>query len=117
MRRGVAGYAERMDSPRIGKKCGSDAEAHDVRERIELLSKLTIGAHGAGDAAVEGIEHDCDADGAGGVIEVTRLAFEGGQYGIVATEKIGHCEHAGEYVNAATQSFATQLPARFLFAA
>ena len=69
---GATRGCQRADAPGVGQKRGSHAEAHDVRERIELLSKLAVGAHGARDAPVQRIENNGDADGASGVVEIRR---------------------------------------------
>ena len=57
-------------SPSVSKHGRSDAEADDVRERIELHAKFGVGAGHARDAAVEGVEKNGEANGAGSMVEI-----------------------------------------------
>src|SRR5215470_18758407 len=47
-----------------------NTEAYYVGERVELHSKLGVGAGHAGDAAVERIKNNGDADGLGSMVEI-----------------------------------------------
>ena len=85
---------------------GRDAEADHVRQRVELLAEFGVGSGGAGDEAVEGVEHDGEADGAGGIVEVRDAALEGRQHGVEAAQEVAHGEQAGQHVDAAPHPLA-----------
>src|SRR6267142_1365387 len=98
-----------VKAPRIGEDGWGDAEADDVRERIKLHAEFRVRAGEAGDAAVEGIEKNGEADGARGVVEVVEVScrsgktVECGNDGVITAKKIRGGEHRGQKKNAATQ--------------
>ena len=83
---------EGAESPGEGEDAGGDAEGDDVGEGIELAAEVAFGVGEAGDAAIEGVERDGEADGDGGVIEMMRR--EGGAF-----EALGDGEEAGRDVD------------------
>ena len=96
------------DAPGVGHESGCDAEADNVGKGIELHAEFGGGAGHAGDAAVEGIEKDGKADGFGGAVKLIEATRKRGHTGIVATEQIGHGEHAGKQENPAAEFRATE---------
>ena len=81
------GEGQHAEAPDIGKHAGRDAEGDDVGERVELLAEVAGGVGHAGDAAVDAIEEDGEADGERGAVEVRRVgrgALDALRNGVVA---------------------------------
>jgi len=92
------------DSPGKRENGGRDAKANDVGERVELHAEFGVGAGHAGDATVERIENDSDADGFGRVVEVLGSAHQGSDDGVVSAKKIRGSHHCGKQEDAAAES-------------
>ncbi len=116
-RLGRLGGGHGAHAPNIGEERRGDSEADNVGERIKLLAEFAGGAHGAGDAAVEGIEQNGDTDGARGVVEIRRRAFQGGENGVITAEEIRDGENSGKDVNAAAMPLIAKRAARLVFVA
>src|SRR5260221_4421552 len=79
-------------APGVGHERRGDAEADDVGEGVELHAEFGGSAGHAGDAAVERIEEDGEADGFGVAIEFIRAATEGGTTAVEPQEKFATWE-------------------------
>src|SRR6202022_2207765 len=87
-----------------------DAEADDVGEGVELHAEFGGGAGHAGDAAVERIEEDGEADSFGRAIKLIGAPHEASDHGVIPAEEIRHGEHAGKEKNAAAKLCAAETP-------
>jgi hypothetical protein len=108
----LSGFAERQipHAPGIGQKRRGNAEAHHIGERIEFLAELAIRAESARNASIEGIEQNREANGARRVVEIRDAAFEGGQDGVIAAEKISDGKGAGQEIRPALRGFLPGAP-------
>ena len=70
---GTDGLGQGAESPGEGEDAGGDAEGDDIGQGIELAAEVAFGVGEAGDAAIECVEGDGEADGDGGVVEVMGL--------------------------------------------
>src|SRR5260370_27106503 len=64
-------------APGVGHERRGDTEANDVGEGVELHTELGSGAGHAGDATVEGIEENGEADGFSRAIELVCASHVG----------------------------------------
>src|SRR5271155_2764415 len=112
---GSVGSGDSANSPGVGEKCGGDAETHHVGERIEFPAEGAFGFHGAGDAAVHGVEKIGDADGACGVIEIGDFSVEGRQNRVIAAKHVSDGAGAGQNVNTTAQTMTAELTAWLFF--
>src|SRR5260370_19135443 len=102
-------------SPSVSKKCGRNAEADDVRERIEFLTEFAFGLHGAGDSSIERIEKPGQTDSHRGVIEVGDFSVEGRENRVIPAKHVGNGKRAGEDINAAAETMIAERAARAFF--
>lgn len=105
------GPIDELDAPGEGEDAGGDAEADDVGEGVELAAEIGDGVGHAGDAAVESVDEDGDANIDSGEFEMARGtgdvegeihgAEEGFHDGEEAQQEVAGGEESGEGVGGA----------------
>jgi len=114
---GLSGFAEGQiaNTPGVCQECWGYAETDNIGERIELLAEFAVCPESARDSPIEGVEKYGEADRARGVFEIGVAAFEGGQDGVIAAEKIGDRKRTGKKIRAALRRFANGSAAVFVW--
>jgi hypothetical protein len=104
-----------LHAPHKGENGRRDAEADHVCQRIEFAAELAGGVGHAGDAAIESVEDEGEADGLGGNIEIggslagvrreDQRALDGAQNAEIAKEDVGGGEERRQRVGGARRPF------------